>query len=186
MLSVFTAAVTPEDPAANIVSLVVTSAVSATVLSSLVLGLVNYLLGRRNARISERKNAVDSESDIIARYKEAAAEERAQKESAVRMTRDLLNDSKEQATVLKNTVDTLTGTITMLKEIASTQQDMITQLTEDRDRTKAALERAEERIRTQEAELSARLQEILERSRSMEEAQRIVRETFGSAVDDVD
>lgn len=175
------AAVGEVDPVADVISVIITSVVSATVFSALITGFVTYLINRRNSRIVERKNAIDAESDIVTRYKEQASEERAQKESAVQTIKELLAESKEQVAALKSTVDTLTKTITLLENLTTSQNDMIVQLTQDRDRTQAALDRAEARILTQTEELRAKqqeIQELLEQTRTREEAARIVAETF--------
>lgn len=176
------AAVAPENSlAADVVSLVITAVVSATVFSALITGLVQFLINRRNSRITERKNTVDAESDLVARYKDAASEERAQKESAVATIKELLHDSREQVNVLKSTVNTLTNTIALLESLSAAQGDVIKQLTDDRDRTKAALERAEARVQEQRDQLKAKQAEIetlLAQTRSRAEAARIVAESF--------
>src|SRR5690349_5893564 len=142
-------------PAADVVQLVITAVVSATVFSALITGLVQFLINRRNSRVTERKNAVDEESDIVTRYKEQAMEERAQKESAVKTIKELLDESKEQIQALKGTVDTLNNTIALMKDLNAAQGTVIQQLTDDRDRTQAALERAEARVEAQKEQLRA-------------------------------
>lgn len=174
-------ALVEENPAADVVSIVITSVVSATVFSAIITGLVQYLINRRNSRITERKNSQDAESDVVNRYKEQAAEERAAKESAVRTIKELLADSRDQVEVLKSTVATLTSTIKMLENLSASQVDMIKQLTDDRDRTRAALKRAETRVQEQKDQLATKQQEIqnlIARTRGREEAARIVSETF--------
>lgn len=185
----FLAAVGETAQAADVVSLVITSVVSATVFSAIITGLVQYLINRRNSRITERKNTQDAESDVVNRYKEQASEERAQKESAVKTIKELLSESKEQVLALKSTVETLTNTITLLENLTTSQNDMILQLTSDRDRTQAALDRAEARIEEQKTQLRAKQQEIqdlLERNHTREAAHRIVTETFNLAEDEVE
>jgi len=170
--------------AADVVQLVITAVVSATVFSALITGLVQFLINRRNSRVTERKNAVDEESDIVTRYKEQAIEERLQKESAVNMIKELLTESKEQVAALKGTVDSLNNTIALMKDLNTAQSDIIQQLTNDRDRQAAALERAEARITAQKEELRRKQQEIedlLANTRTREEAARIVNETFDIA-----
>jgi len=183
------AAVAEQNPAGNVVSLVVTAVVSATVFSALITGLVQFIMNRRNSRITERKNAIDAESDLVTRYKDAAAEERAAKESAVRTIKELLGDSREQVEVLKGTVDALNNTIRLMENLNTTQRDIIDQLTTDRDKTQAALERAEARIETQKAQLLQKqeeIQKLLEQTRTREDAARIALATFGTDEDVVD
>ncbi|UVG35140.1 hypothetical protein SEA_CECE_89 [Microbacterium phage Cece] len=180
-LSYYLAAAAEAGPDADLISLLVTAGISASVFGALISGLVTFLINRRNARITERRDAQGAENDVVSRYREAAAEERAQKESAVSTIKELLTDSREQVTVLKATVDTLTNTIRLLENLSATQGDVITQLTEDRDRTKAALDRAEARVIEQRDQLHAKQEEIenlLARSRSREAAAQIVAETF--------
>ncbi len=182
MLQALAAAATEGDNlAADVVSLVITAVVSATVFSALITGLVQFLINRRNSRITERKNTVDAESDLVARYKDAASEERAQKESAVSTIKELLQDSRDQVLVLKSTVDTLTKTIELLETLSAAQGDIIKQLTDDRDRTKAALERAEARVQEQRDQLKAKqneIEDLLAQTRSRADAARIVAEGF--------
>lgn len=181
LLITVAAAAEVANPLADTISLFISSVVSATVFSSTVTGLATYIVNRRNSRIVERKNAVDAESDIVARYREQASEERAQKESAVKTIRDLLSESKDQVAALKGTVETLTKTITLLENLTTSQNDMISRLTHDRNRTQEALERAEARIVTQTEELRRRQKEITEllaQTRSREEAEKIVTDTF--------
>lgn len=185
----FAAATTGGDEASNIVSLIVTTVVSATVFSSLITGFIQYLNNRRNSRVTERRNAVDEESDVVTRYREQAVEERLQKESAVKTIKELLSESKEQITALKGTVETLNNTIALMKDLNAAQGTVIQQLTNDRDRTAAALERAEARVEAQKEELRKKQEEIvnlLEQSRTREEAARIVTETFGIVQDVVE
>jgi chromosome segregation ATPase len=183
MLDVLLAA-TPTDGesiAADIVSLVITAVVSATVFSALITGLIQYLINRRNSRITERKNTVDAESDLVTRYKEAAAEERAAKSSAVETIKLLLAESKEGIETLKGTVKTLNDTIALLKDVNAAQGDVIKQLTADRDRTQAALERAEARVQDQMEQLRIKqneIEDLLAGSRTRAEAARIVSESF--------
>lgn len=175
------------DFAADVVSLIITTVVSATVFSALITGLVQFLINRRNSRVTERKNAVDAESDLVSRYKEAAAEERAAKSSAVETIKMLLAESKENIATLKSTVATLNDTIALLKDVNAAQGTVIAQLTADRDRTQAALERAEIRVADQVEQLRVKQQEIedlLAASRSRQEAARIVAESF-NIVEDV-
>ncbi|QIG57840.1 hypothetical protein SEA_PAULODIABOLI_106 [Microbacterium phage PauloDiaboli] len=177
-------AVNPTDGetlAADIVSLVITAVVSATVFSALITGLIQFLINRRNSRITERKNTVDAESDLVTRYKEAAAEERAAKSSAVETIKMLLAESKEGIETLKSTVATLNSTIELLKDVNAAQGDVIKQLTADRDRTQAALERAEARVLDQVEQLRLKQNEIeslIAESHTREQAARIVSQTF--------
>lgn len=175
------AAVQGANQAADVVSLVITSVVSATVFSALITGLVQFLINRRNSRITERKNSVDAESDLVARYKDAASEERAAKESAVRTIKELLSDSKEQIAALKSTVDTLTNTIKLMESLAISQNGVIEQLTHDRDRTQDALTRAEARIQEQKEQLRLKQEEVqafFEQTRTRADAARIAAESF--------
>lgn len=175
------AATTPgANPAGEVIGLVVTSVISASVISAAIGGLVQYLVNRRNSRIAERKNAVDAESDLVVRYKEAASEERAQKESAVKTIRELLAASEEQVETLKDTVNTLNTTIELMSRLTTSQAGVIDKLTADRDKIQGELLRAEARIELQKQELLQRQKDILELTRTSEDAARIVAETLGT------
>lgn len=179
LLVAFSAAegTTPPD----VFQLIITSVISTAVFTTVIGGIIQFLINRQNARITERKNAVDAESDLVARYKEAASEERTAKESAVKTIKELLSDSKEQITTLKATVDTLTNTIKILEGLAVTQEGVIAQLTEDRDRTQAALDRAQARINEQKEMLKQKqdeIQSLFEQSRSRVESAKAITETF--------
>lgn len=176
-------------PLAEIVPILTGAVLSATVFSALITGFVTFLVNSRNSRITERKNTTDAESDVVVRYKEAASEERQQKESAVKTIKELLAESREQVSALKSTVATLTNTITLMESLTTSQNDMIVQLTVDRDRTQAALERAEARILIQKDELKRKQEEITEllsNTRAREEAERIVAESFNLTGDVVE
>ena len=176
-------------PMAELVPILTGAVLSATVFSALITGFVTFLVNSRNSRITERKNTTDAESDVVTRYKEAASEERQQKESAVKTIKELLAESREQVSALKSTVSTLTNTIALMESLTTTQNDMIVQLTVDRDRTQAALERAEARILLQKDELKRKQEEITEllsHTRAREEAERIVAESFNLTEDVVE
>jgi chromosome segregation ATPase len=167
-------AVTPSaSPQTDIVQVIITSIISTAVFAAFITGLVQYLINRRNSRITERKNTIDAESDIITRYKEAAAEERAQKESAVQTVKNLLSIAESQVESLKSTVVTLNASIDLMTKMANAQQEVIDQLTFDRDRTKIALERAVTQIDQQKQDLIRHQQEILELTYSKEAVAKI-------------
>lgn len=149
-------------PEPNIVGIIITAVASASVFAALITGLVQYLVNRRNSRITERKNTVDAESDLVTRYKEAAAEERAAKESAVQTVRDLLSIAERQVESLKGTVAALNGLIENLNLAANAQQEIIDSLTAERDRSQAALSQALTQIEDQKNQLLRHQQEILE------------------------
>lgn len=151
----------PEEPQ-NLLSLIVGTVVSSVVVASLITGLIQFLINRRNSRIIERKNSLDAESDLVARYKEAAAEERAQKASAVQTVKDLLSIAEDQVTSLKSTVLALTTTIDNLHKMATIQVGIIEALTIERDRSASALEKAQGQIEKQKMELLRHQHEILE------------------------
>lgn len=146
----------------DLIGPIITAVISASVFAALITGIVQYVINRRNSRITERRNSVEAESDLIARYKEAAAEERSQKESAVQTVKNLLGIAEAQVLSLKDTVTTLNRTIEVMSLTASNQQDIIDQVTQDRDRTKQALEQAERQIEEQREELLRHQREILE------------------------
>jgi len=152
----------PVDPSSDLIRIIITTVISTTVLAALITGVVQYMINRRNSRVTERKNTVDAESDIIIRYKEAAAEERAQKESAVQTVRNLLAIAEEQVLSLKSTVVALNATITNLNTMANAQVDIIDVLTAERDRSVSALNMAQDQIEAQKLELERHQQEILE------------------------
>lgn len=138
----------------SVISIVISAVISASVIAALVTGVIQYFINRRNSNIAEKKNTVDAESDIISRYKEAAAEERLQKESAVATIKNLLQITEDQVTSLKSTVDVLNNTIISMRELNESQHDIIDQITLDRDRTLGALKKAEVEIEAQKAELA--------------------------------
>jgi hypothetical protein len=161
-LVMLAAATPPAQGGTDLFNVIITSIISTAVIGAIITGLVQYFINRRNSRVTERKNTVDAESDIIIRYKEAAAEERAQKESAVQTVRNLLAIAEEQVISLKSTVVALNATITNLNTMANAQVDIIETLTTERDRSVTALSTAETQIAAQKAELVRFQQEILE------------------------
>jgi|GEM_PF-3984836 len=142
------------------VSIFVTAIISSAVLAAVVSGVVQYIVNRRNSRVTERKNTFDAESDLVVRYKEAAAEERVQKESAVKTVRDILTLSEDQVLSLKSTITILHNTIEVMTQVAHTQQEVIDQLTSDRDSTAEKLKIALEQINFQKNELERYQEEI--------------------------
>ena len=146
----------------DIVSLVITTIISASVFAALVTGITQYLINRRNSRIAERKNSVDIESDHIRRYKEQAIEERNAKESAVTTVKNVLTIVEQQVESLKNTISTLNQTIEIMSHAANAQQDIIDQLTTQRDRQESALARAQQEVELQRSEVSRLQREILD------------------------
>lgn len=148
--------------APDLIGPIITAVISASVFAAVITGLVQYAINRRNARITERRNSVEAESDLINRYKEAAAEERSQKESAVQTVKNLLALAEAQVASLKDTVTTLNRTIEIMTHAANSQQDIIDQLTNDRDRTQDALVKAQQQIEEQREELLRHQREILE------------------------
>ncbi|PYY60022.1 hypothetical protein DEJ17_06530 [Curtobacterium sp. MCSS17_011] len=136
--------------------------ISATVLAAAISALVAWLNNRRNARIQERKNTADESNDIVARYKEAAAEERSAKESAVQTVQKLLDISQAQVVSLQSTVGRLTDTIDTLQRSAESQQDIITAITQERDRLQQEQEQLQKQIDEKRDELLQAQQEILE------------------------
>lgn len=136
--------------------------ISATVLAAAISALVAWLNNRRNARIQERKNTADESNDIVARYKEAAAEERSAKESAVQTVQKLLDISQAQVVSLQSTVGRLTDTIDTLQRSAESQQDIITAITQERDRLQQEQEQLQQQIDEKRDELFQAQQEILE------------------------
>jgi chromosome segregation ATPase len=136
--------------------------ISATVLAAAISALVAWLNNRRNARIQERKNAADEGSDLVSRYKEAASEERAAKESAVRTVQNLLDISQQQVTSLQSTVGRLNDTIMTLQRSTESQQVLIDAITEERDRLQQEQEHLQQQIDEKRQELLSAQQEILE------------------------
>lgn len=137
---------------------------SVGVLSAGISALVGWLNNRRNARIQERKNTADEGNDLVARYKEAAAEERAAKDSAVATVQTLLAIAQGQIDTLKDTIQRLTSTIEALQKSAATQVDLIQGITDERDLLQTRLVDAVKLIDDQKAELLQRQHEILELS----------------------
>jgi uncharacterized membrane protein YccC len=146
----------------QILSIIIGAVVSSTVFAAIVSGIFQFFNNKRNARILERKNEADTHNDVIQRYKEAAAEERQAKESAVRLMQNLLELAEDQIVGLKDTVQRLTSTIQVMGEAAGVQEGIIQQLTEDRDRVQRALDMAEQRLAAQKEELIRSQQEILD------------------------
>lgn len=149
----FLAIADPATPDQDIVSLLVGTIISTSVISALITAVAQYLINRKLSRVQERKNVVDEESDIVSRYKEAAVEERSQKESAVRTIQQLLDLAEKQVTSLRETINTLNALITTLNSAVNTQQDIIDSLTDERDRSSATLITALAQIEEQKTQL---------------------------------
>ena len=145
-------------PAGQLASILI----SATVIAAAISALVAWLNNRRNARIQERKNAADEGSDLVARYKEAAAEERAAKESAVSTVQKLLDIAQAQITSLQATIGRLNETITTLQQSAESQLDLIETIRGERDRLTSQQLELQKQIDEQREELLKAQQEILE------------------------
>jgi len=137
----------------DIISVVVGAIISASVFSAIVTGVIQFLINRRNSNVQERKNDVDEESDLVNRYKEAAIEERSQKESAVRTIQHLLDMADKQVVSLRETVATLNQLIITLTKSADTQKEIIDSLTRERDRSVNDLREAMEQIDEQRTQL---------------------------------
>lgn len=137
---------------------------TSTVLAAAVTAVVNWLINRRNSRIAERRNAVDESSDLVDRYKEAAAEERAAKDSAVSTVQTLLGIAQGQIDGLKDTIARLTAIIESLQISAATQVELIQGITDERDHLQVQLVAAVKLIDDQKAELLQRQHQILELS----------------------
>ena len=164
-LEAATPAPTPESGAfdpQSVIGLLFTAGISAGVLGAIITGVVQYLINRRNSRILERRNAVDAESDLVSRYREAAAEERTQKESAIQTIGKLLAIAETQIVSLKATVDSLTNTIRSMNEASDAQRTLIEQLKQDRDRVQDALDRALSEVEEQKLELLRNQRQILD------------------------
>lgn len=173
------AAETPPDEAGNFIATLFTQVITTGVIAALITTAAQVILGRRNARIQERKNAIDAESDLVTRYKDAATEERAAKESAVRTIKELLSASEATVASLKSTVVALNETIELMNKLTDSQKDIIIRLESERDRLDA--ERiAAEKLRDEKIEELHKAQvAILELTRSHGEAERQARDTFG-------
>lgn len=156
---VVAASAMPAEP--NMLTTIIGAVFSSVVFSAIITAVFTYVSNRRNARIQERKNDLDAEGGLVSRYKEAAAEERAQKESAIQTVRDLLKIAEEQVTSLKDTITTLNSTIGIMRQAADDQREIITRLTSDRDRTQDALDRATKEIDKQREQLIKHQHEIL-------------------------
>lgn len=144
------------------VGLITSTLLSAVVIAAAISAVVAWINNRRNARIQERKNAADEGNDIVARYKEQAAEERAAKESAVRTVQNLLDISQAQVVSLQATVGRLNDTIMTLQRSAESQQGLIDAITEERDRLQQEQEHLQQQINEKRDELLKAQQEILE------------------------
>lgn len=160
----------------DLIQIIISTVVTSVVVASAITAFVQYLINRRNSRITERKNTSDIESDLVGRYKEAAAEERAQKESAVQTVKNLLSIAEEQVNSLKGTITALTNTIDNLNKMATTQIDIIDALTTERDRSATALERAMSQIDQQKGELIRHQREILELTFPKTEVDKMVKQ----------
>lgn len=144
------------------VGLITSTLLSAVVIAAAISAVVAWVNNRRNARIQERKNNADEGNDIVARYKEAAAEERAAKESAVRTVQNLLDISQAQVTSLQSTVGRLNDTIVTLQRSAESQQGLIEDITRERDRLQQDQANLQKLIDEKRDELLKAQQEILE------------------------
>lgn len=159
------AEVAPELTAQDTTNLFITAILSTTVIATIISSIIQYIISRRSSRVTERRNSVESESDIILRYKEAAAEERAQKESAVRTLEVLLKNSESQVQSLNSTIDILNGLIANLNKMAETQKEVIAQLTADRNKTQEALQVAITQLNTTKKDLEDQQKAITELTR---------------------
>lgn len=173
------AAETPPDEAGNFVATLFTQVITTGVIAALITTTAQIIVGRRNSRIQERKNAIDAESDLVTRYKDAASEERAAKESAVRTIKDLLAASEVQVASLKSTVVALNETIQQMSSISDSQKGIILRLETERDRLEAERISAEKLRDEKIEELRLAQVEILELTRSHAEAERRAKDTFG-------
>ena len=144
------------------VGLITSTLLSAVVIAAAISAVVAWINNRRNARIQERKNNADEGNDLVARYKEAAAEERSAKESAVRTVQNLLDISQAQVTSLQATVGRLNDTIVTLQRSADSQQGLIEDITRERDRLQQEQENLQKQIDEKRDELLKAQQEILE------------------------
>lgn len=153
---------TPGMETQELVSIIVTAAVSASVFAAIITGLFNFFSTRNNSRIAERRNSTDADDQLVARYKDAAAEERVQKESAVQTVKSLLALAEEQIESLKRTVTSLTSTIEVMTQAAGAQQEIIDQITDERDRVQSALDTATLQLEAQREELMRSQQQIIE------------------------
>lgn len=179
ILDIVYAAADAPDQAGNLVAQLFTNVITTGVIAALITAGVQFFMGRRNARIQERKNAVDAESDIVSRYKEQAAEERLQKESAVKTIRDLLAASEAQVQSLKDTVVALNDTIDLMSRVSDSQKDIIKRLEVERDRMEEQRIVAE-KLRDEKIEELRQAQiEILALTRSTKEAERQTNDALG-------
>lgn len=135
---------------------------SAAVIAAIVTGVVSYFNNRRNARVAERRNVQDEDNDIVTRYKDAAAEERSQKESAVKTVRELLAIAEQQIQILRTTIEQLTSTIGQLQKSAESQQQLIETVTAERDALAVKADELERELDVKRTELLRKQHEILE------------------------
>lgn len=150
------------DATATFASLILTSTLVAGVTTAVVTGVFQFLGTRRLARVTERKNDDDADSSLVARYKDAAAEERAQKNSAVDTIQKLLAIAEHQIVSLKDTVDRLTQTIRIMSESAGTQQGILEQVIDERDRLADLLASAQHDLAEQRSILITSQREVHE------------------------
>lgn len=103
-------------------------------------------------RVSKRTGDREEVDAVVDRYREQAAEERAQKESAVSTVQKLLALAEQQIVSLKDTITHLTATIEAMAMAGDSQQATITALTAEIERLRgeqATMEAEVARLRIQ-------------------------------------
>lgn len=160
----------------EIVTLVVTGVLSSGAIAAAVAGTFQYVNNRRNARIQEARNVDEADDKMVTRYKEMAAEERAQKESAVESIKALLSLAESQIVSLKDTIARLTNTIEILNQSHEQQAEVISAVTAERSRLEEKLKTAEEQLAAEKAKLLSTQMELLSATASREAVNQIIQE----------
>ncbi len=111
------------------------------------------------ASVAEKRQEDDSTDALISRWKDATEDERAQKDSAVALLRNLLSIAETQIEALKDTLVKLTETVRVMTVTIETKDDDLRKAMESRDGVLAALATAE----AQAADYRGKLEELQEK-----------------------
>lgn len=139
---------------------------SGAVIAAIVTGIVQVYVTRRSASISQRRNTSVEENELVLRYKEAAAEERAQKESSIAIAERTLSQYQGQVDTLTSIVNSLNHTLEILHDNATVTKDIIQELVADRDKLEKALLDAQAQVAEQSQELVRMQQKIIQLTNS--------------------
>lgn len=144
----------------NVMPLLISAVISTGVLAALVTGLFTWLSHRTDAKVAERRDAREGETEQVAAYRDMAEQARKSAETAVSVIQHSLESTVALVDNLQATVASLNETIRQMTAAANVQHDALDRMTVDRDRTQEALHAAQQLLAEQTAErarLTARL-----------------------------